>query len=81
MALLHKLKSCFFLRVYFCVFPKIKRLGPLDLCWMVRLWHYALFKTQKSLLKLVCIWKGIKAENYFTIQLIFATIYRLHCTF
>ena len=30
---------------------------------------------------LVCVWLQIKKPAYFTIQLIFATIHRPHCTF
>ena len=29
----------------------------------------------------VCVWVRMKNENYFTIQLIFATIHESHCTF
>jgi len=33
------------------------------------------------MLHLVCVWFQIKKPTYFTIELIFSTIYGLYCTF
>ena len=49
--------------------------------WEKNLMQFNLLMNRKFLFHFVCVWLQIKKPVYFIIQLIFATIYKLHCTF